>query len=183
MTFRAEYARASAQPQHFFSTALRSQIHDHMTNSSGQSMPQSPRRLKHALAWFLGAGFIGFLDSLYLAITHFIGSPVTCGFFTGCDVVTSSIYSSVAGIPIALFGALYYLFWVLLGVWFLDSRNTLFLILLPLILIGIQLFIIDAICVYCMISAASSTALFVLSFVIRNAGQSETPAITYSSAI
>jgi len=161
-------------------------------NSNEQSMPQSPRRLKSALLWFLGVGFIGFLDSAYLTITHFIGEPVACGFFTGCDVVTSSIYSSVAGIPIALFGALYYLFWVLLGVWYLDSRNTLFLTLLPLtaigfavslILIGIQLFIIDAICVYCMLSAASSTALFVLSFVIRNAGQSETPAITYSSAI
>ena len=155
-------------------------------------MPQSPRRRKHALAWFLGAGFIGFLDSAYLTITHFIGSPVTCGFFTGCDVVTSSEYSAIAGIPIALFGTLYYLFWVLLCVWYLDSRNTLFLTLLPLtavgfgvslILIGIQLFIIDAICVYCMLSAASSTALFILSFVIRKVGPNETPAITYSSAI
>lgn len=161
-------------------------------NSNAQLMPRSPQRLKHALFWFLGAGFIGFLDSAYLAITHFIGSPVTCGFFTGCELVTSSEYSAIAGIPIALFGALYYLFWVLLGVWYLDSRNTLFLALLPLtaigfavslILIGIQLFIIDAICVYCMLSAASSTALFILSFIIRKAGRGAPLAITYSSTI
>lgn len=161
-------------------------------NSSAQLMPQSPQRLKHALFWFLGAGFVGFLDSAYLAITHFIGSPVACGFFTGCDVVTSSEYSAIAGIPIALFGALYYLFWVLLSVWYLDSRNTLFLALLPLtaigfavslILIGIQVFIIDAICVYCVLSAASSTALFILSFIIRKAGRGAPLAITHSSTI
>lgn len=158
-------------------------------NSNGQLMPRSPQRLKHALFWFLGAGFIGFLDSAYLAITHFIGSPVTCGFFTGCELVTSSEYSAIAGIPIALFGVLYYLFWVLLGVWYLDSRNPVFFTLLPLtsagfvaslILIGIQIFIINAICVYCMLSAASSTALFILSFVIRKAGHNETPATIYS---
>ena len=154
-----------------------------MMNSNEQSMPQSPRRLKSALLWFLGVGFIGFLDSAYLTITHFIGEPVACGFFTGCEVVASSSYSAIAGIPIALFGTLYYLFWVLLCVWYLDSRNTLFLTLLPLtavgfgvslILIGIQLFIIDAICLYCVLSAASSTALFILSFVIRKSGRNET---------
>ncbi len=152
-------------------------------NSNVQLMPQSARRLKNALFWFLGAGFIGFLDSVYLTVTHFIGEPVACGFFTGCEVVASSSYSAIAGIPIALFGAFYYLFWVLLGVWYLDSRNPLFFTLLPLtsagfvvslILIGIQLFVIDAICLYCVLSAASSTALFILSFVIRKAGQSET---------
>ena len=151
-------------------------------NSNGQSMPQSVHHLKSALFWFLGVGFIGFLDSAYLTITHFIGEPVACGFFTGCEVVASSEYSAIAGIPIALFGALYYLFWVLLGVWYLDSRNPLFFTLLPLtsagfavslVLIGIQLFVIDAICLYCVLSAASSTALFILSFIIRKAGRGE----------
>lgn len=152
-------------------------------NSNAQSMPQSPKRLRIALVWFLGASFVGFLDSAYLTVTHFIGEPVACGFFTGCELVTSSSYSAIAGVPIALFGALYYLFWVLLGVWYLDSRNPVFFTLLPLtsagfvaslILIGIQVFIINAICIYCLLSAASSTALFILSFIIRKASRGET---------
>lgn len=161
-------------------------------NSNAQSMPQSLNRLRIAIFWFLGAGFIGFLDSAYLTITHFIGEPVTCGFFTGCELVTSSEYSAIAGIPIALFGALYYLFWVLLTVWHLDSKNPVFFRILPLtaagfgaslILIGIQVFIIHAICVYCMLSAASSTALFILSFILRKARSDKTPALTHSSNI
>ena len=163
-----------------------------MMNSSAQSMPQSPKRLRNALFWFLGVGFIGFLDSVYLTVTRFIGEPVACGFFTGCEVVASSSYSAIAGIPISLFGALYYLFWMLLGVWYLDSRNPLFFTLLPLtsagfvaslILTGIQLFVIDAICLYCVLSAASSTALFILSFVIRKAGSGETLATIHSPQI
>ena len=81
---------------------------------------------------------------------------------------------------------------MLLGVWYLDSRNPLFFTLLPLtsagfvaslILTGIQLFVIDAICLYCVLSAASSTALFILSFVIRKAGSGETLATIHSPQI
>lgn len=163
-----------------------------MTNLNEQLIPRQARRLKILLFWFLASAFVGFLDSAYLSVKHFIGSPVTCGFFTGCDIVTSSSYSAIAGIPIALIGALYYLTWVILGVWYLDSRNSLFFTFLPLtsvgflaslILIGIQVFVIHAICLYCVLSAATSTSLFVVFVLIRRAEYDDASAISHPSNI
>jgi uncharacterized membrane protein len=58
--------------------------------------------------------FLGFLDATYLAAKHYLGAPIACSIFEGCEKVTTSQYAAVFNIPVALLGALYYLlflFW------------------------------------------------------------------------
>ena len=95
-----------------------------------------------------------------------------CYGFQGCDLVLASRYAQIWGIPISLVGAVYYLVIFLAGVWFIDSKNAKPLFVLSYLpmagfaaslgLLYLQLFVIKAVCDYCVISAASSIILFVL---------------------
>jgi len=154
-----------------------------MTNSNGLSASEPQKPSNRTLILFGAIAFIGFLDSAYLTATHYAGSALSCGFFTGCEQVTSSAYSEVFGIPIALFGSLYYLFWICAAIFYYDTRSHLFFRALPfailgfiasLGLMGIQIFILDAICLYCVISATSSTLIFIIAYAMRGARRSLT---------
>ena len=72
---------------------------------------------------FLAFSFLGFVDASYLAAKFYLGSPVTCKLLGGCEKVTSSKYSEVMGIPVALLGAFYYLSVLVLVLLYLDRRN------------------------------------------------------------
>lgn len=146
-----------------------------MTNSSESSVSESRIPSSRALVLFGAVAFVGLLDSAYLTAKHYAGSALSCGFFTGCEQVTTSAYSEVFGIPIALFGSLYYLFWMLAAIFYFDTGSSLFFRVLPftvlgfitsLGLMGIQVFILDAICLYCVISATSSTLLFIIACIM-----------------
>ena len=76
---------------------------------------------------FLLIAFAGFLDASYLAAKYFLGSPVICNLLKGCEIVTSSKYSVMFGIPIALMGSLYYLALLILTVVFFDTGRSVFL--------------------------------------------------------
>lgn len=118
-------------------------------------------------------GGIAFVDTAYLASEHYFGKTVVCAFFNGCDRVLSSSYSAVFGIPISYIGAIYYA--VLLGLIlmyaFNGNENILKLILgltgigflTSFFLVYVQVFIIRALCLYCLISAISSTVLFLIA--------------------
>ena len=118
---------------------------------------------------------IGFADATYLAIEHLRGVSPNCSLLEGCEVVTSSKYSEIFGIPVALGGSVYYLSVFLLLVAYLDTKKIFFFrlvtLLTPLGLLAsawfvfLQLGILKAICIYCMGSAISSTVLFVIAMV------------------
>jgi uncharacterized membrane protein len=127
-------------------------------------------RLHTAAIIILGiAALIGFADALYLTINAFANTVPPC-LIGGCEVVTTSVYSRIFGIPIALFGALYYVTIMTLLVMHVDFKDeikkgkilvTIFLIvnagaLVSLFLVALQLFVLNAICQYCMISALAS---------------------------
>lgn len=124
---------------------------------------------------------IGLVDSLYLTWIKLSGSEAICSGVGGCDVVNTSEYALLAGIPIALFGAAAYVA-ILLVLW-LENRNswlsengplllfgiTLFGFLYSLYLTYIELFVIFAICPFCVASAVVMTIMFVLSWIrLRN---------------
>lgn len=125
---------------------------------------------------FIALSFLGFSDATYLTAKHYLGSPVTCILFEGCEKVTTSPYSVVYGVPVALLGALYYATVLILAVAYFDSRRISILKLMAAItpagflaslwFVYLQLFVINAICFYCMVSAATSTALFGLGMYI-----------------
>jgi len=101
-----------------------------------------------------------------------LGTPIPCSILKGCDQVTNSPYSLIYGVPVALLGALYYLTILILAAIYIDSRKpsvlkflaclTPFGFLASLWFVYLQIFIIKAICIYCMASATSSTILFIL---------------------
>ncbi|MBI2063111.1 MAG: vitamin K epoxide reductase family protein [Candidatus Yanofskybacteria bacterium] len=128
---------------------------------------------KWILAGFIIFSLVGFLDAAYLTIQHYNNGILPCYVFTGCDKVISSSYAVIAGVPISLLGAIYYLVILVIAILYLDTRNKKVLRILvhlpiagflaTLWLLFLQLFIIKAICFYCVISAITSTLLFVLA--------------------
>ncbi len=121
----------------------------------------------------LVVALIGFADATYLAIEHLRGVSPNCSLLAGCDVVTSSKYSEIFGIPVALVGSLYYLSIFFALVAYFDTKKIHFFrvaaYLTPLGLLAsawfvyLQLGILKAICIYCMGSAISSTTLFIVA--------------------
>ncbi len=124
--------------------------------------------------WLLLSLF-GFLDATYLTIQHYRGGDQTCGALWDCAAVANSPYAEIGGIPTAVFGVLYYLLIFLLSVAYVDTKQIRLLslivpltgigFLVSLILVYLQVFVIHALCLYCMISAVTSIGLFVLSVV------------------
>ena len=51
---------------------------------------------------------IGFGISVYLATSEIIGVSVPCGITGGCDQVLQSKYSKLLGVPLAMWGVLYF---------------------------------------------------------------------------
>lgn len=124
-----------------------------------------------------GAAAIGLLDASYLTYEHYSGNKVMCTLIHGCDQVLNSQYATIFGVPIALFGVVFYL--TILGFCFhylrrkISQRASLLLLLfsglgfaISMILSGLQAFAIHAWCQFCLLSALSSTLLFGLSIVL-----------------
>ena len=127
---------------------------------------------KKAVFMFLILALIGFADATYLTLKHFNGTAITCSLSQGCDEVTSSVYSELFGIPVALLGSLYYLSIILLSVHVLDKQNTQVLYLISKLtwfglsasayFIFVQASVLHAWCQYCIGSAITSTLLFLV---------------------
>lgn len=117
---------------------------------------------------------IGFLDATYLTIEHFRGVVPPCTITLGCEQVTTSGYSTLMRVPVALLGSLYYLSALGVLIWFMKSgnerllRHFRYLSIIGLVasayFVYLQVVVIGAICQWCMVSAATSTALFAVSW-------------------
>lgn len=127
---------------------------------------------KWIIITLLIVALIGFVDATYLTIEHFLNSIPPCT-TDGCEKVLTSSYSEIIGIPVALLGAIYYLAILVLLIAYFDAKREVLLrsaiLLTPLgFLASIYFFIlqasvINAFCQYCLVSAATSTILFVFS--------------------
>ena len=153
-------------------------------------MKLNQKRYNFLYFTFLPVSFLGFLDASYLSVKHFVGTPPPCSALRGCEEVTTSQYSVIGGIPVALLGAIYYLtiFILILAVLRrnmfsssgaenvalanedkllnLTARLTVIGLLASLWFIYLQLFVIKAICLYCMFSAFTSITLFVFGIIV-----------------
>lgn len=121
-------------------------------------------------------GLIGLIDAVYLTAKYYTQSSVFCSLLNnGCDLVTSSRYATIGGLPIALVGVVYYgvILFGAVSLWRKPRPvvwNYLFLIsavgfMFSLWLLYLQIFIIRAICFYCIISAAASILIFIISLI------------------
>jgi len=102
---------------------------------------------------------VGLGIASYLLAVRVLGEAPACGPIKGCETVAASEYATIAGIPVALFGVLFSI--LLLGAclawWRGADRRALYAayglglagILAVLYLTYLELFVIEAICVWC----------------------------------
>lgn len=143
-----------------------------MTSSEPPPTAQSAGISKCVIIVFLAVSAVGFVDAVYLTAKHYLGTPVTCSILQGCEKVTTSVYAAVGGVPVALLGSIYYLLVFLLMAAYYDTRRKPIVVFVSyftavgfaasLWFFYLQLFVIQALCLYCLVSAASSAALFAL---------------------
>lgn len=119
---------------------------------------------------------VGLGVSTYLTVEHLRGSLPNCSITGGCESVLTSKYATIGPVPTASFGVVYYLVIIISGALYLDVGNILIMRLVgwlmvagfvvSLYLVYLQLWVIGAICLYCMTSALVSTLLFIIDLVI-----------------
>ena len=145
------------------------------------------KKHQHAL-WIITLLFsiVGFLDSIYLLIIKLTHNPLLCIEGIGdCWTVNTSRYSEVFGIPLGLLGALGYL---LIGVLLFiiryntalerSARYTLFGVSLigffySMYLTYIEIYILKAVCPFCILSAIMMTLIFTTSTINLNPKNSD----------
>lgn len=116
---------------------------------------------------------VGLVDASYLTIEHLSGRNVRCMIVTGCDEVLQSRYATLAGqIPVASLGALAYFTVFSLATLALFGYAGARRLVAPVValmflatvwFVYLQAFVIRAYCVYCLLSAAVTTTLALLT--------------------
>jgi len=141
-------------------------------------------KIGHVLKWVSFAlTILGSVDAIYLLVLKYTQSEAMCVGSHGCITVNNSTYSMIYGLPISLIGLIGYLcigvalllepYWKLV-----NEQSPLFIFGASLIgvifsayLTWIELYIIHAICPFCVASAVIITFIFILA-VIRLIRQS-----------
>ncbi len=123
---------------------------------------------------------VGVLDASYLTAEHLSGNSVRCMVVTGCDEVLQSSYATLpGGVPVAALGAVAYFtvfsLATLSAFGYAGARRLLaplvaVMFLATLWFLYLQAFVIRAFCVYCLLSAAVTTALTLIVIASRLTG-------------
>ena len=134
---------------------------------------------RFAVGGILALAFLGLADSLYLAESAETGTPLICDVqnLTGCNIVAASQYSRVFGIPLAEYGVFFYgVLFVLaaieLALYNRFLRRTLQAVavlgvLFSLYFSALQLFVINAFCIYCIASAIIALLVLICASAIE----------------
>ena len=143
---------------------------------SENALPAASSWLVPLLA-LLGLGVAAYLA--YVELTHV---DAVCGPVGECNIVQSSPYAQLFGVPIAVWGLLNYL--AILTLWagqhFLSGKTaswssfglvllTVFGTMFSIYLTLLELFAIEAICLWCLSSAVITTLIMIL--VTKNIGE------------
>lgn len=92
----------------------------------------------------------------YLTWAHYADSTVLCVAGGGCETVQESEYADIAGIPVAVLGLGAYatilalVLWDSVGARLAAASLALLGLLFSLYLLALQLFVIEAVCIWCM---------------------------------
>jgi uncharacterized membrane protein len=124
--------------------------------------------LRQTGPWMVLLAAAGLAIALYLSYVKLAGEQPTCALIGGCDRVNNSIYAQFMGVPVALFGAAgsTLILAATAGWWLRGSRASLLaayglgLASLPVIayLTYLELFVIHAICIWCVAYAVTLIA-------------------------
>ena len=141
-------------------------------------MPSQTRKKKPATYWIsFVLACLGVLDAAYLLIYKLTNNNAMCLGNGGCHDVNFSAYSEIGGIPVSLFGIAAFL--VIAGILLLEPRTKFMAENGPLAIFGISLagvafsayltwleiYVIHAICPFCVASAVIITLIFILAII------------------
>jgi uncharacterized membrane protein len=139
--------------------------------------------------WLLGLALAGVALTFYLTFTAWIGGkPALCTAGSDCDLVQQSRWSTLLGVPLALWGLLTYAMLAYLA-WRLRSRPNTWRAALFVAMVGaavswyltaVSAFAIEALCAYCLASFAIANILLILLLLRRPA---QIPAHSWSKAL
>jgi uncharacterized membrane protein len=119
---------------------------------------------------------LGLIDALYLSDMALTGSELTCTItgLDGCNVVAQSAYSQFLGLPLAVYGVMFYsllLLAIIVSLYRVSTgmRRLVFMIALAgaffsTYFMYLQFFVIKALCIYCMGSAFIAYILAILTW-------------------
>ena len=134
-----------------------------MAKSEGKKLPLQ--------VWvWLGLATIGLYDAILLTVEHYTRRGLPCTLSGGCERVLTSKFSEFGGVPTAALGIVFYLVVLFAIMYYVTNqqRPNKYLMLgwgaigfvTSLGLTSIQAFIIKAWCQYCLLSALTSTLIF-----------------------
>lgn len=116
----------------------------------------------------------GLAIAAYLTVVHYTGGEAACVIAEGCTVVQKSTYAKLAGVPVALLGAVAYAV-ILASLARDDDATRTFAAGAALVgaafsgwLTYVEVFRLEAICAWCVASAVCMTVLAALC-VVRGA--------------
>lgn len=125
---------------------------------------------------FSSLALAGMAVSAYLTYTHYADQPVACGGYGGCDAVQTSEYAILAGIPVALLGVLFCAGLLGLALWWLlrlpmaeewapvaAFAMTLAGVAFAAYLTYVELFVLEAVCIWCVAFASIIFASWLVS--------------------
>ena len=155
--------------------------------TAGPARSAAPARRDWLYWGSLALAALGAVDSAYLSWVKLTHTEVYCGTSKACDTVNNSIYAEVGGVPIALLGLGAYL---LIGaLLLLEKRSAAAASWGPVVVFGmaltgtlysayltyVELYVIHAICPYCVVSAVCITGLLALAVVRLVRGPADAP--------
>ena len=118
-----------------------------------------------------GLSVVGMALTAYLTTVKWFGTmPLYCGNESSCDIVQSSRWSTLLGLPLSFWGFLTYAALATL-VWKMRRRRSIWVhaafvacigVGVSIYLTAISVLVIEATCVYCLASFAIVTAIFAL---------------------
>jgi len=135
--------------------------------------------MKNKLYWTsIAFTALGLAVSLYMTILKYWGGERMCIGNGGCQTVSESPYAIIAGVPVAVFGIIGYL--ALLVMLVLELRGGKFFkknatlltfgmavlgFVFTLYLVYLEIFVIKALCPFCLTSQITMTILFILAVI------------------
>ena len=136
--------------------------------------PDAHARLLLTPFWLIAAAIAGIGDTLYLSWNYLNGTLPSCSILEGCSVVLTSPYAKVFGEPLAYLGLIFYVY--LLGLALLLAYDpfsrglrlgmivyTAIGVACSTVFVYMWVFLIHALCVYCVISAVVTIVTFGLA--------------------
>jgi uncharacterized membrane protein len=122
-----------------------------------------------------GVALVGLAIAAYLLAVRVLGEAPACGPVKGCETVAASDYATFMGLPVALYGVGFSVALVVacIGWWRRSDQRALYVayglglaaIIAVAYLTYLELFVIDAICVWCVSYAITIVAGWVVAAV------------------